>query len=135
MAYLDMNVSPSECTEENFTMLSKLSEEDNRLFANLSPLDPLDLKRTDRCSKEQSVSRRPDLNREAGWDRGRRQRSRRQNVRDALDRLRTRLEGRLEVPTPRVATRPSRAAHKRRLDGKRRRSATKRLRGSVDRDD
>lgn len=42
MAYLDMNVSPSECTDEDFTMLGKLSEEDNRLFANLSPLDPLD---------------------------------------------------------------------------------------------
>ena len=66
---------------------------------------------------------------------GRRQRSRRQNVRDALDRLRARLAGRLEIPTPRVATRPSRAARKRRLDGKRRRSATKRLRGSVDPDD
>ena len=42
MAYLDMNVSPSECTEEDFAILSKLSEEDSRLFINLSPLDPLD---------------------------------------------------------------------------------------------
>ena len=46
----------------------------------------------------------------------------------ALERLRERLAGALAVRRPRRPTRPSRAARERRLDSKRRASATKRTR-------
>ena len=46
----------------------------------------------------------------------------------ALERLRSRLAGALAVQTPRVATRPSRAAKERRLEDKRRTAERKRSR-------
>jgi len=42
MAHIDINVSHSECTHDDFVMLSESGKENERLFANLSPLDPLD---------------------------------------------------------------------------------------------
>ena len=50
----------------------------------------------------------------------------------ALERLADRLRAALEIQAPRRATRPSRAAGARRMDAKRRRSETKRLRRSTD---
>jgi ribosome-associated protein len=55
-------------------------------------------------------------------------RSQAQNRELALERLRGRLAGALAVRTPRVATKPSRAAKARRVDAKRRHSETKRAR-------
>jgi ribosome-associated protein len=46
----------------------------------------------------------------------------------ALDRLRDRLAGGLKVERPRRPTKPTKASQQRRLDSKRRRSETKRLR-------
>ena len=48
------------------------------------------------------------------------------NREDARDRLRSFIESGLHAPKPRIATRPSRAAKKRRLDEKRGRSTIKR---------
>ena len=55
-------------------------------------------------------------------------RSQAQNRELALERLRSRLADALAVRTPRVATRPSRAAKTRRVEAKRRHSETKRAR-------
>ena len=55
-------------------------------------------------------------------------RSQERNREDALARLVELLGKAAERPTPRRATRPSKAAKKRRLDGKTRRGAIKRLR-------
>ena len=66
---------------------------------------------------------------------GRRQRSQHRNRIDALERLRDRIERLLRPDTPRVATKPSRAARARRLDQKKRRGSVKRLRGRVNPDD
>jgi ribosome-associated protein len=52
----------------------------------------------------------------------------------ALDRLRERLADALHVDTPRRPTRPTRSSQVRRVDAKRRRSETKRLRRSTDTD-
>jgi ribosome-associated protein len=62
-------------------------------------------------------------------------RSQARNRELALERLRTRLADGLRVETPRRATRPSRAAKKRRVDAKRRRSDIKRHRGRPSLDD
>ena len=56
-------------------------------------------------------------------------RSQRRNRELALDRLAGRLAGALTVQRQRKATRPTRAAKERRLQQKRRRGETKRLRG------
>jgi ribosome-associated protein len=53
----------------------------------------------------------------------------------ALERLRTRLSEGLRVETPRRATRPTKAARKRRVEAKRRRSEIKRGRGRPSLDD
>ena len=58
----------------------------------------------------------------------RRFRSQDRNREDALDRLVALLKRAAEPPTPRRATRPSRAVKKRRLDAKARRGAVKKLR-------
>ena len=52
----------------------------------------------------------------------------------ALERLGRRLSGALKVARPRTATRPTRAAQKRRLESKRRRGETKRARRRPDLD-
>ena len=57
------------------------------------------------------------------------ERSQARNRELALERLVERLRDALRVERRRVATKPSRAAVERRLDAKRRRAATKRLRG------
>ena len=59
-------------------------------------------------------------------------RSQYQNRRRCIEKLRERFERKSRVVTPRKATRPSKAAIKRRLEGKRRRSEIKRLRGKPD---
>ena len=56
-------------------------------------------------------------------------RSQRRNRDLALERLASRIAGALAVQRPRKQTRPTRAAKERRLDQKRRRGETKRLRG------
>ena len=53
-------------------------------------------------------------------------RSQSRNRELALERLRSRLESALHVPRSRRATKPTRAARERRLEGKRRRGQTKR---------
>ena len=62
-------------------------------------------------------------------------RSQAQNRELALDRLRERLAAALVVVTPRVATKPSRSARKKRVESKRRRSETKRTRQKPTRED
>ena len=57
-----------------------------------------------------------------------RHRSREANRRDAIDRLAVLIERAREVPKIRKATRPTRGARARRLEGKRQRKDTKRLR-------
>lgn len=59
-------------------------------------------------------------------------RSQSRNRELALDRLRSRLVGALQVPKARRPTKATRASKRRRLDAKSRRSQTKRLRGRVD---
>ena len=59
-------------------------------------------------------------------------RSQRRNRELALERLAGRLAGALAVRRPRKPTKPTRAARERRLQQKRRRSETKRLRGRPD---
>ena len=54
------------------------------------------------------------------------------NREDARDRLAHFLETGLHVPKPRVATRPSRAAKRKRLDAKRERGQLKKARGARD---
>ncbi|MCC2112393.1 MAG: aminoacyl-tRNA hydrolase, partial [Hyphomicrobiales bacterium] len=51
------------------------------------------------------------------------------NRRDAIERLAAMIRAAVEPPKPRVATRPSRAEKRRRLEAKTRRGAVKRLRG------
>lgn len=58
-------------------------------------------------------------------------RSQEKNRADALDRLRQLIVAALDKPKPRRATRPSRAARKRRVDHKTRRGQLKRLRTKV----
>jgi protein subunit release factor A len=65
---------------------------------------------------------------------GRRERSQRQNLADALSRLRERLAERLRKPKPRRETKPTRASKKRRVEAKKHRGDIKRLRGKPDRD-
>ncbi len=59
---------------------------------------------------------------------GKDERSRTQNLRIALARLRDKLQRRAYRPPPRKATRPSRAAKQRRVDEKKRQGAKKALR-------
>jgi ribosome-associated protein len=58
-----------------------------------------------------------------------RHRTQEANRRDAIGRLEALIEQARQVPKPRRKTRPGRAAKARRLDGKRQRKETKRLRG------
>ncbi len=58
-------------------------------------------------------------------------RSQHQNREAAVERLADLLREALHVPKARRKTRPPRAAHERRLESKKRRSETKRLRGPV----
>ena len=60
------------------------------------------------------------------------ERSQARNRALALERLRDRLSAALRVETPRTATRPTRSSKVRRVEAKRRRSDTKRLRRPVD---
>jgi ribosome-associated protein len=62
-------------------------------------------------------------------------RSQLRNREDATERLRTIVAEGLRVPKPRKRTKPSRAAKAARLEGKRRRAATKRDRRPPGRDD
>jgi ribosome-associated protein len=62
-------------------------------------------------------------------------RSQARNRELALERLRTRLETAVAVQRPRRATRPTGAARRRRLEGKRRRGDVKRLRRGPGADD
>ncbi|MDH5506238.1 MAG: alternative ribosome rescue aminoacyl-tRNA hydrolase ArfB [Anaerolineae bacterium] len=57
-----------------------------------------------------------------------RYRSQERNRQDAIDRFTALVRRAAEPPKPRTATRPTRASRVQRLEGKRRRSATKRLR-------
>jgi ribosome-associated protein len=59
-------------------------------------------------------------------------RSREMNVQDALDRMCELIAWALRRPKPRRATKPTRASRARHLEGKRRRSETKRLRRAPD---
>jgi ribosome-associated protein len=63
-----------------------------------------------------------------------RHRTREANRRDALERLEELLDAAQRVPKARRPTRPTRASKERRIDTKKRRQATKRLRGRVDGD-
>jgi ribosome-associated protein len=60
------------------------------------------------------------------------ERSQARNRALALDRLRDRLAGALRVEKPRRPTRPTKASQVRRLDSKRKRGQTKRLRKAAD---
>jgi ribosome-associated protein len=62
------------------------------------------------------------------------QRSQQRNREEARDRLAEMLEKAVVKPKKRVATKPSKAAKQRRLDGKSKRSDVKRNRGRVDSD-
>ncbi|MGI8477682.1 MAG: alternative ribosome rescue aminoacyl-tRNA hydrolase ArfB [Thermomicrobiales bacterium] len=62
----------------------------------------------------------------------RRFRTQERNREDALERLVDLLRRAAEPPVPRTATRPTLASRRRRLEGKRRRSATKTLRDGRD---
>lgn len=59
-------------------------------------------------------------------------RTQERNREDARDRLATFVAAGLKAPTPRIATKPSRAAKKRRLEDKRQRSGVKRERATKD---
>ena len=60
------------------------------------------------------------------------ERSQARNRAIALDRLRDRLAAALRVDRPRTPTKPTRASQRRRVDEKRRRSETKRLRRTLE---
>ncbi len=60
------------------------------------------------------------------------ERSRTRNTELALERLVAQLRDALHVERPRVATKPSKAAKERRLEEKKRRGETKRLRREID---
>jgi len=66
---------------------------------------------------------------------GRRERSQRRNLDDALRRLRQKLERLLTPPKPRKATRPTAASRERRLDEKQKRGRRKRERSPQSWDD
>lgn len=59
-------------------------------------------------------------------------RTQERNRQDARERLATFVAAGLKAPTPRIATKPSKAAKKRRLDDKRQRSGVKRQRATKD---
>jgi len=59
------------------------------------------------------------------------ERSQRQNLERARDRLRKLIDGALVPPKRRVATKPSRASKRRRVESKRRRGEQKKTRGKV----
>lgn len=61
----------------------------------------------------------------------RRHRTQEQNRRDALERLQELIARALEEPKTRHATRPTRASRERRIERKKRRTGTKRLRSRV----
>jgi ribosome-associated protein len=61
----------------------------------------------------------------------RRHRTQEQNRRDALERLHELIDRALEVPKTRHATRPTRASRERRLESKKARTGTKKLRSRV----
>ena len=61
---------------------------------------------------------------------GRRERSQKRNLEDALSRLRKKLEKLLEKPKKRKKSKPSAASREKRLDEKKRRSRLKKNRGS-----
>ena len=65
----------------------------------------------------------------------RRHRTQEQNRRDAFERLGDLIQRAFEEPKVRHATRPTRASKERRLEGKKVRTGTKRLRGRVRWDD
>lgn len=65
----------------------------------------------------------------------RRHRTQEQNRRDAFERLADLVRRALHVPKARHATRPTRASRERRLEGKKARTGTKRLRRQVNWDD
>jgi len=58
-------------------------------------------------------------------------RTREKNISDALSRLKDLILQAMEVPRKRIATRPSKASRRRRLEGKTRRGRLKQLRGKV----
>jgi ribosome-associated protein len=60
-----------------------------------------------------------------------RHRSQEQNRLDSIERLVNLIRSAAEPPKPRKATRPTVASRQRRLEGKRKRSETKRLRGQI----
>lgn len=60
-----------------------------------------------------------------------RHRTREANRRDALERLATLIAAARHVPKARKPTRPTRASKERRIESKKRRQATKRLRGRI----
>jgi ribosome-associated protein len=60
---------------------------------------------------------------------GQRYRDQKKNYDDCLDRLREMVREVLDPPRPRKATKPTRGSQKRRVEAKRQRSDTKRLRG------
>ncbi|MGC6494660.1 MAG: alternative ribosome rescue aminoacyl-tRNA hydrolase ArfB [Myxococcota bacterium] len=64
-----------------------------------------------------------------------RQRSRHQNLEEARRRLAQIIEACRLPPRPRKKTKPSRAAKRKRTDDKKKRGATKKMRGRVRRDD
>ena len=61
-----------------------------------------------------------------------RRRSQLRNREDALERLRDLVDGALTIAPPRSETKPTRASQERRLQDKKRRSETKRLRRDLD---
>ena len=63
-----------------------------------------------------------------------RHRTREANRRDALERLADLIAAARVAPRPRKATHPTRASQERRIGSKKRRQATKRLRGRIDPD-
>ena len=65
---------------------------------------------------------------------GRRERSQRRNLEDALGRLRQRLRDALTPPRKRKPTRPTRASQEKRMEEKRRQAERKRDRGRPDLD-
>jgi ribosome-associated protein len=62
-------------------------------------------------------------------------RERSRNLAEVRARLAAMIRGCLEAPRPRRATKPSRAAKRRRLDAKKRRGQVKQMRGKPHRDD
>jgi ribosome-associated protein len=61
---------------------------------------------------------------------GQKYRDQKRNLADCLERLRQMIADVLRPPTPRKATKPTKASKRRRVEAKRQRSTTKRLRGA-----